>query len=143
MRRALALVAAGTLSVLGAGCGEVTGPGCDTVTDMRYNDVPTYLNDGSPVATFHFDQRYASSYDGRCGRQGGSVHLRVTSDAPFTQTFSFTARGINARGLVDWTVHGTVYSLGPWNTEDAGDIVYTTLPVDQGIQIEFSSWSSP
>jgi len=141
MTRALVLVAAGTLSVLAAGCGDVTGPGCDTAADMLYNDVPTYLNDGSP--TFHFDQRYTSSYDRSCGREGGSVHLRVTSDAPFTQTFSFTARGINAQGFVDWTVHGTVHSLGPGDSEDAGEIVYTTLPVDQGIQIDFSSWSSP
>ena len=143
MTRPLALVAMLVLTAAGAACTDSTGPGCATSADMLYNDVPTSLNDGSPVATFHFSQRYQSSFDAECVQQGGPIRLMVTSNAPITQTFSYVARGIGPQGSVDWTIAGTIQALPPGATEDEGEVIYTTLPVDQGIRIDFSSWSSP
>lgn len=143
MIRPLAFVAMLVLTAAGAACTDGTGPGCATSEDILYNDVPTSLNDGSPVATFHFSQRYRSSFDAGCVQQGGSIRLVVTSNAAITQTFSFMARGIGPQGSVDWSIAGTIQALPPGATEDEGEVVYTTLPVDQGIRIDFSSWSSP
>ncbi|HEX5438920.1 MAG TPA: hypothetical protein VFW98_17345 [Gemmatimonadaceae bacterium] len=132
-----------SLLAAAAGCADATGPGCRASTDVLVNDVRTRLNDGTPVATFHFEQRYQSYFDAGCGSTGGPIGLTILSDAPTTQSFSFTASGIGADGSVDWRIHGHVDRLTPGATEDEGEVVVTDLPVDQGIRIDLDAWASP
>lgn len=140
MRRAAALVAAGALVAGAAACRDITGADCGGPPEMRANDVRTSLNDGTPVATFHFTQDYYGDASS-CAQPGGPVQLVISSDANVTQTFGWTARGIDPQGRVHWTVSGTVRRLTSGSAEDEGEIVDSDLPVDAGVRIDLTSWA--
>jgi hypothetical protein len=139
-RRTLGALAVAALAAAAA-CSDSTGPSCDSPAATRRTVVQTSLNSGDPVATFHLDQLYGTG--NACGGLDGDVHVVVTSDAPVTQSFTYTIQGLDGNGGVAWTASGSVQQLRPGGTTDLGTVINTQVPVDDGVRVLLDSWSSP
>jgi hypothetical protein len=140
----IVLVAAAVSAL--AACGDSTGPACNNSAQTLTTDVQTRLSSGvyagQAVATFHLTQLDPTVADVNC-TNSGNVRLLISSNQSVTQSFTYTVEGLDANGGIAWSADGTVTQLAGGSTVDEGNIISTSVPIDQGIRVILNTWSSP